>query len=149
MSNTGALIGAIAALLAGTLATVQFARSSFGQRYQIRRDLEILRDLPEGAARARLAASIEASVELLVDREALRRPTPPLLVALTFVYLLAAAGAFSLAALLNVWWLYLVGAYIVAAVVAVWVLRLLRSMRLGRVEGRAVPVEIARPGGDV
>lgn len=52
MSNTGALIGAIAALLAGTLATVQFARSSFGQRYQIRRDLEILRDLPEGAARA-------------------------------------------------------------------------------------------------
>lgn len=118
MSTTGALIGAIAAVLTVTVATVQFARSSFGQRYQIRRNLDILRDLPDGATRVRLAASVDDSVRQLLDREALHRPLPPQLFALTAAYLVGATAIFIAAVVVNDWVLYVVGSSLVLAVAA-------------------------------
>jgi hypothetical protein len=135
------------ALVTGTVASVQLARSSFGQRYQIKRDLEILRELPDGDVRTRLATRIEASVQLLLNREADRQRPPAFAVALTFFYLLAAAGAFICGAVLNLWGAYLVGAYVAVAILWAWGWRLLRLRRLGRAGGGGTPAEAARREG--
>jgi hypothetical protein len=148
VSTLGVLIGAIAALLTVTVATLQFARSSFGQRYQIRRNLDILRDLPDGATRARLAANVEDAVRLLLDREAVQRPLPPQLVALSAAYLLGATAAFIAAAVSNVWQIYILGASLVLSVAVGFILRW-QLNRQRSATRHAAPVDVSRPDGGV
>ncbi|MBB5788383.1 hypothetical protein [Jiangella mangrovi] len=67
----------VVALLAIGAALLQYQRNRGGPRDEIRQDAELLKVLPEGEARARLLAHVEASVEKLITRESELRRDPP------------------------------------------------------------------------
>lgn len=66
----------VVALLAIGAALLQYQRSRGGPRDEIRQDAELLKVLPDGEARTRLLAHVEASVEKLITRESELRRDP-------------------------------------------------------------------------